>query len=181
MTDPRLRGHDPLTTPRHRHTATAWHTTHTAVTVGPDELAEALRRAWNDRPGYGTDSGEPQVSTSASHSLPPGFGETDWYDTLTRALRTHREAGETIIRACRVLLAAPTPDHGSSLAVCQACDRTVACTPEDRIVAGCCRQCDAWIRREAERRARLTLPPLDRVELVRQRRHHLTAPEEATA
>jgi hypothetical protein len=165
MTPPRTHRHG-----RHTGITTDASMQAAAPFVAQLELLYALASDWS--PGYGTaGDGTGRSSTPDGSPPPPGTWQPRPIDDLERITATLRVACDELVRLGVDLLHRST-DTGrrTTTGVCQACQRTVACTHADPLRAGLCTTCDTWVRRQRQRREELGLPELDRVELIHRRR-----------
>jgi hypothetical protein len=164
-----------MTPPTHRHGRHTQRTTVAAVqSAAPllNQLEQLYRLAQDWSPGYGTaGDGTGRAGTPDGSPPPPGTWQPRPVDDLERITAAIRVACDELVRVGVDLLHRST-DTGrrTTTGVCQACDRTVACTHADPLRAGLCTTCDTWVRRQRQRRDELGLPELDRVELIHRRR-----------
>ena len=164
-----------MTPPTHRHGRHTQRTTVAAVqSAAPllNQLEQLYRLAQDWSPGYGTaGDGTGRASTPDGSPPPPGTWQPRPHDDLERITAAIRVACDELVRVGVDLLHRST-DTGrrTTTGVCQACDRTVACTHDDPLRAGLCTTCDQWVRRQRQRRDELGLASLDRLDMIHRRR-----------
>lgn len=170
---------------RHRHGATlAARLTRALDPITGLDVEQLTANAWEWTAGIPAATTEPRVATSADPALPirldhngnPASDGPDWKTLWDRQLAATIRELERLHRLAADLTRPTTPpvERTATIADCQACGRTVACTHADPLRRGCCTTCDTWIRRTAAQRRDDDLRPLDHTELVRLRATHLT-------
>lgn len=120
---------------------------HAAPMLGALEQLYALATDWS--PGYSAGQTDVKVSGGGQDGSPPppGTWQPRPVEQLDAAVRALVAACDTLTRLGVDLLHRST-DTGrrTTTAVCAGCERTVACTPGDRLRAGLCNACYHQVR-----------------------------------
>jgi hypothetical protein len=157
MTPPRTHRHGRA---QQRHAVTAIE--HAAPMLGAIEQLYALAMDWS--PGYSAGQADVKVSGGGQDGSPPppGTWQRRPVDQLDDAVRALVAACDGLTRLGVDLLHRST-DTGrrTTTALCAGCQRTVACTPGDRLRSGLCNACYHDVRELAA-----VHPHLDRGEVL---------------